>query len=68
MDLINLNQNKLIWKKINELKYEKFEIKNYLLQLQPDIAREALKVRSGMTDVQKTYSNKHNCYLCPVCK
>ena len=21
-----------------------------------------------MTDVQKTYSNKHNCHLCPVCK
>ena len=26
---------------------------NYLLEFQPDIAREAFKVRSGMTDIQK---------------
>ena len=26
---------------------------NYLLQFQPDIAREAFKVRSGMTDIRK---------------
>ena len=44
-------------KKLPELKHEKFEIKNYLLELQPDIAREAFKVRSGMIDVQKNYSN-----------
>ena len=55
-------------KKLQELKHEKFEIKNYLLELQPDIAREAFKVRSGMIDVRKNYSNKYNCHLCPVCK
>ena len=38
-------------KKIQELKYEKFEMQNYLLELQPDIAHEAFKVRSGMTNV-----------------
>ena len=53
-------------KKLQELKYEKFEIQNYLLELQPDIAREAFKV-SGMIDVRKNYSNKYNCHLCPVC-
>ena len=55
-------------KKLHELTYEKFEIQNYLLELQPDIAREAFKVRSGMIDVRKNYSNKYNCHLCPVCK
>ena len=54
-------------KKLQELKYEKFEIQNYLLELQPYIAREAFKV-SGMIDVRKNYSNKYNCHLCPVCK
>ena len=46
----------------------KIEIQNYLLELQPDVAREAFKVRSGMTDVRKNYSNKHSCHLCLVCK
>ena len=55
-------------KKLQELTYEKFEIQNYLLELQPDIAREAFKVRSGLIDVRKNYSNKYNCHLCPVCK
>ena len=40
-------------KKIQELKYEKFEIQNYLLELQPDIAPKEFKVRSEMTDVRK---------------
>ena len=35
----------------------KIEIQNYLLELQPDVAREAFKVRSGMTDVRKNHSN-----------
>ena len=55
-------------KKLQELKYEKFEIQNQLLELQPDIAREVFKVRSGKVDVRKNYSNKYNCHLCPVCK
>ena len=55
-------------KKLQGLTNEKFEIQNYLLELQPDIAREAFKVRSGMIDVRKNYSNKCNCHLCPVCK
>ena len=41
---------------------------NYLLEIQPDIAHEAFKVRKGMIDVRKNYSNKCNCHLCPVCK
>ena len=41
---------------------------NYLLEIQPDIAHEAFKVRKGMIDVRKNYSNKYNCHLCPVCK
>ena len=45
-------------KKIQELKCEKFEIQNYLLELQPDRAREAFKVTNRMTDVQKHYSKK----------
>ena len=68
MDFVNLNQNKLVRKKIQELKYRKFEVQNYLLELQPYIAREAFKVRGGMTDVQTNYSNKYSCHLCPVCK
>ena len=55
-------------KKLQGLTNEKLEIQNYLLELQPDIAREAFKVRSGMIDVRKNYSNKYNCHLCPVCK
>ena len=55
-------------KKLQELKYKNFEIQNYLLELQPDIARDAFKVRSGMTDVRKNHSNKYNCHLCPMCK
>ena len=55
-------------KKLQELTYEKFEIQNYLLELQPDIAREAFKVRSGMIDVRKNYSNKYSCDICAVCK
>ena len=38
-------------KKLQELTYEKFEIQNYLLELQPDIAHKTFKVRSGMIDV-----------------
>ena len=38
------------------------------MELQPDIACEAFKVRSGMTDVQKNYSSKHSCHFYPVCK
>ena len=55
-------------KKIQELKYEKYEIQNYLFELQPNIAPETFKVRSGMTDVRKNYSNKRSYHLCPVCK
>ena len=55
-------------KKIQELKYQKFEMQNYLLEPQPYITREAFKVRGGMTDVQTNYSNKYSCHLCPVCK
>ena len=55
-------------KKLHELTYEKFEIQNYLLELQPDIVHKTFKVRSGMIDVWKNYSNKYNCHLCPVWK
>ena len=55
-------------KKLQELTYEKFEIQNYLLELQPDIAHKTYKVRSGMIDVWKNYSNKYNRHLCPVWK
>ena len=47
MDLINWNQNKPVWRNY-KLTYEKCEIQNYLIELQPDIAQEAFKVRSGM--------------------
>ena len=55
-------------KKIQEQKYEKYELQNYVLELQPDIAREAFKVRTRVTDIQKNYLNKHSCHLCPVCE
>ena len=55
-------------KKIQEQKYEKYELQNYVLELQPDIAREAFKVRTRVTDIQKNYLSKHSCQLCPVCK
>ena len=55
-------------KKLQHLKYEKFDIQNYLLELQPDIASEAFKVRSGMIDVRKNYLNKNNCHLRLLCK
>ena len=38
-------------KKLHELTYEKFEIQNFLLELQPDIVHKTFKVRSGMIDV-----------------
>ena len=41
---------------------------DYLFELQPDIAREAFKVGSRMTDVRKNYSKKYSCHLCLVCK
>ena len=40
-------------------------MQNYLLELQPDIS---IKVRSGMTDPRKNYSNKYTCHFCSVCK
>ena len=46
-DELKLKQTTM--KKIQKLKYEKFETQNHLLQLQPDIAHEAFKVRSGCT-------------------
>ena len=48
-----------------KLKYEKFEIQNYFLELQPDIS---IKVKSGMTDARKNYSNKYTCHFRSVCK
>ena len=44
--------------KIQKQECKKFEIQYYLLELQLDSTHEAFKVRRGMTDLRKYYSNQ----------
>ena len=54
--------------KLKEISYTELKVQPYLVQLKPNIARSAMKIRLGMIDCRINYKNKYKQNLmCSKC-